>query len=86
MKAIKDEFPNPVLAAGRDDYIDSCSFRTVFDENEIIVDLGAYTGDTIIDYLNTYTDYKKIYCYEIKDERLCRYSVLIYGGLYCARF
>ena len=38
MKAIKDEFPNPVLAAGRDDYIDSCSFRTVFDENEIIVD------------------------------------------------
>lgn len=38
MKAIKDEFPNPVLAVGRDDYIDSCSFRTVFDENEIIVD------------------------------------------------
>jgi len=38
MKAIKEEFPNPVLAAGRDDYIDSCIFRTVFDENEIIVD------------------------------------------------
>lgn len=38
------------------------------DENEIIVDLGAYTGDTIIDYLNTYIDYKKIYCYEITDE------------------
>lgn len=37
MKAIKDEFPNPVLAAGRD-YVDSCSFRTIFDENEIIVD------------------------------------------------
>ena len=38
MKAIKDEFPNPVLATGRDDYIESCSFRTVFDENEITID------------------------------------------------
>lgn len=38
MKAIKDEFPNPVLAAGRDDYIDGCSFRTSFNENEITVD------------------------------------------------
>lgn len=39
MKAIKDEFPNPVLATGRDDYIESCRFYTTFDENEIIVDL-----------------------------------------------
>lgn len=38
MKAIKEEFPNPVLAEGRDDYIDGCSFSTVFDENEITVD------------------------------------------------
>lgn len=38
MKAIKDEFPNPVLATGRDDYIESCRFYTTFDENEIIVD------------------------------------------------
>lgn len=38
MKAIKEEFPNPVLAEGRDDYIGSCSFRTLFDENEITVD------------------------------------------------
>lgn len=39
-------------------------------ENEVIVDLGSYTGDSIIDYFNTYgTDqYKKIYCYEITDE------------------
>lgn len=35
------------------------------DENEIFVDLGAYTGDTIIDYISTYSNYKKIYCYEI---------------------
>ena len=38
------------------------------DENEVFVDLGAYTGDTVIDYLNIYGDYKKIYCYEITDE------------------
>ncbi len=38
MKAIKDEFPNPVLAIGRDDYIESCTFRTTFDENGIVVD------------------------------------------------
>lgn len=36
---------------------------------EIIVDLGAYTGDTIIDYLTTYgtETYKKIICYEITE-------------------
>ena len=38
MKAIKNEFPNPVLAIGRDDYIESCSFGTTFDESEITVD------------------------------------------------
>lgn len=37
---------------------------------EIIVDLGAYVGDTVLDYFNYYgTDnYSKIYCYEITDE------------------
>ncbi|MBP1586844.1 MAG: hypothetical protein ILO53_00375 [Clostridia bacterium] len=38
MKAIKEEFPNPVLASGRDDYTENCSFRTTFDENGITVD------------------------------------------------
>lgn len=38
MKAIKDEFPNPVLATGKDDYIERCSFCTVFDDTEITVD------------------------------------------------
>ncbi len=39
------------------------------DENEILVDLGAYTGDTILDYLKLYQQkYKKIYCYEITEE------------------
>lgn len=35
------------------------------DENEVLVDLGAFTGDTVNDYLSSYTGYKKIYCYEI---------------------
>lgn len=36
-------------------------------QNEIIVDLGSYIGDTVLDYLYTYgpNSYKKIYCYEI---------------------
>ena len=38
MKAIKGEYPNPVLAIGRDDYIDSCIFRTTFEEELIDVD------------------------------------------------
>lgn len=39
-------------------------------KEEVIVDLGAYTGDTILNYLNYYGTncYKKIYCYEITDE------------------
>lgn len=38
MKTIKTEFPNPVLAAGRDDYIKSCNFYTKFNEHDISVD------------------------------------------------
>nr|DAF69877.1 MAG TPA: hypothetical protein [Caudoviricetes sp.] len=43
MKAIKDEFPNPVLAIGRDDYIKNCSFRTTFEESGIVVDAENIT-------------------------------------------
>lgn len=38
MKSVKDEFPNPVLAVGRDDYNEDCSFGTFFSEDEITVD------------------------------------------------
>jgi len=36
-------------------------------KDEVFVDLGAYTGDTTLDYINTYgiDSYKQIYCYEI---------------------
>lgn len=38
--------------------------------DEVIVDLGAYTGDTMLNYINTFGEdcYKKIYCYEITKE------------------
>ena len=37
------------------------------DKNEVICDVGAYIGDTIIDYINNYGEenYKHIYAYEI---------------------
>lgn len=33
--------------------------------DDVMVDLGAFTGDSILDYLKTYQKYKKIYAYEI---------------------
>ncbi len=41
-------------------------------QNEIFVDLGAYTGDTIKDFVTTYgiDSYKKIYAYEITEESM----------------
>ena len=51
------------------------SFKHYFDLDlipyskfETFVDLGAYTGDTSLDFINTYNNYKKIYCYEITKE------------------
>lgn len=37
------------------------------DEKEVLVDLGAFTGDTVLDYIHTYgkNNHKRIYCYEI---------------------
>ncbi len=36
-------------------------------EQEVFVDLGAYTGDTVLSYLRNYGEdcYRRIYCYEI---------------------
>lgn len=42
------------------------------DENEIFVDVGAYTGDTLINYIRILgkDSYKKIYCYEIVPDNI----------------
>lgn len=44
------------------DYFDLDLFQC--DKNEVIVDLGAYNGDTFIDYTTTYPSYKRYYCFE----------------------
>ncbi len=43
-------------------------------ENDVIVDLGAYTGDSILDYIYTYGKYQRIYAYEITP---CTYQTLL---------
>ena len=35
------------------------------DGSDVVVDLGAYTGDSALNYIHTYGAYKKIYAYEI---------------------
>lgn len=58
-------------------------------KEEVVVDLGAFTGDTILDYLNYYgvDNYKNIYCYEItKDifEKL-ENNLKYYPNIHCIR-
>ena len=57
-------------------------------QNEIIVDLGSYIGDTIIDYINTYGEnsYQRIYTYEITPRtfatlknNLCLFNNIIFN-------
>lgn len=38
MRYIKIEYPNPVLAPGRDDYISGCEFYTIIKEDKVYVD------------------------------------------------
>ena len=45
------------------DYFDLDVFHC--NENEVFVDLGAYIGDSALQFIDTYKNTKKIYCYEI---------------------
>ena len=38
------------------------------DENEVVVDCGAYIGDSTLEYIKTYGKYKSIYAYEMIEE------------------
>ena len=51
-----------------DDYFDLDLIPSC--EDEVLVDLGAYIGDTALSFINNYGEdsYKKIYCYEINKE------------------
>ena len=48
-----------------DDYFDRSLLHC--DENEVVADLGAYTGDTFLSYVKNYGSlaYRRYYCYEI---------------------
>lgn len=48
------------------DYFDPDVFS--FSDKEVIVDLGAYIGDTALEYIENIGSYKRIYCYEITKE------------------
>lgn len=37
-------------------------------DNETFVDVGSYIGDTTIDFINSYQNYNKIFCYEMTDD------------------
>jgi FkbM family methyltransferase len=41
-------------------------------KEEVFVDIGAYIGDTMVDYINTFGAdcYKRIYCYEIVPQNI----------------
>lgn len=64
---VKSCLSDPYLHYFNLDLIPNCN-------NEVLVDLGAYTGDSVIDFIKTYgTDsYKKIYCYEMTDETFAK--------------
>lgn len=58
-------------------------------EQEVLVDLGAYIGDTTLDYINTYgiDSYKKIYCYEITPDifAILKNNLANYPNIICKR-
>lgn len=58
-------------------------------KDEVIADLGAFNGDTIIDYLNYYGlhNYKSIYCYEITKDIFTNLqnNLQYYPNIYCKR-
>lgn len=63
--------------------------------NEVLVDLGAYTGDTILDFFDTYGihSYNKIYCYEMTPttfstlkNNLYQYDNIIFNKKACSNF
>ena len=54
-------------------------------EDEVIADLGAYVGDTVMNYMAEYGTgfYKHIYCYEISDDifRKLNYNLAMYRDI-----
>ncbi len=41
-------------------------------DDEVLVDLGAYTGDTVQEFIRSYNRYKGIYCFEVSPHNVAR--------------
>ena len=62
-------------------------------QDMVFVDVGAYIGDTTLDFINNYIIYKKIYCYEMTNEtltilknNLSKYKNIIYRNKAVSEF
>jgi len=62
-------------------YYDNEIIKT--DENEIFLDIGSSIGDTILSYINSGGKYRRIYAYELSDERMkiCRENTQKYENI-----
>lgn len=80
---------NNLEASREKNYKDYFDLDLVKCQGETFVDLGAYTGDTTLDYIKTYgvEGYKKIYCYEITPDifAILKNNVSSYPNIECKR-
>lgn len=80
---------NNLEASRETNYHDYFDLDIVKCQEEVFVDLGAYTGDTTLDYINTYgiDSYKKIYCYEITPDifAILKNNLSKYPNIICKR-
>lgn len=55
------------------------------DANEVLVDLGAFDGDSVFHFIDTYGDYKKIYAYEITPDtyKELQQNLSVYPDIIC---
>lgn len=58
------------------------------DQDTVLIDLGAYTGDTTLNFIKSYQGvYKKIYCYEITDTSFLELqkNLALYQNIECRK-
>jgi FkbM family methyltransferase len=58
------DYKNTLVEKNFDSYFDMDILKGMSGE-EVIVDCGAYTGDSILSYLENFTGYSKVYAYEM---------------------
>lgn len=58
-------YKNSIVENNFDDYFDLDILRDKMTTEEVFVDCGAYTGDTAKAYFDNFSDYKKMYLYDM---------------------